>query len=184
MSENGGATAARKYSKKAVGSLQSGQQVLEDPSGLFRQGYDIGLNFAKNPLSLSPEIVATMKQRGFDEAGGAFQGALNTIGERMGAMGMYRSGGTNTQFQNAAAEYGGRIADVSRQVDTDAAKQRNTDWMQAISAILPLIQQQQRPYEQIANAYMATGSNPAFGQPGSGLGIGQGIGSLLGALIA
>lgn len=180
MGESTGTKYAKKYTKKAVGSLTTGQGVLEAPGGLFDFGRQIGLQWGKQPLSLSPEVVAGMKQRGFDTADQAFQGALDTIGERQGAAGLYRSGGTNQGFQNAAAQYGGQIADVSRQIDTQAALQRNADFMQAIQSLLALSGAQQRPYEQIANAYMGASSNPAFSQPGPLQGIGAGLGQLAG----
>lgn len=184
MSESSGARSARRYTGRAVSSLEAGQGLMNQPGGLFDTASQVGLTFGKSPLSLSPEVVAMMKQRQYDDSSRALQGALDMIGERQGAMGMYRSGGTNLQFQNAAGEFGRSIADQSRQIDTQAALQRNQDFMNAIAAILPLVQQQQRPYENIANVYSGAASNSNFSQPGAGLGIGQGIGTLLGALVA
>ncbi len=182
-SESSGARSARRYTGRAIDTLQQGQGVMNQPGGLFDTASNVGLTFGKSPLSMSPEVVALIKQRGYDDSSRAFQGALDMIGERQGAQGMYRSGGTNLQFQNAAGEFGRATADQSRQVDTQAALQRNQDFMNAIAAILPLVQQQQRPYEQMAQIYGGAASNQNFSQPGAGAGIGQGLGALLGALI-
>lgn len=137
-----------------------------------------------HPLTFSPEVIQMLKQRMYDESATAFQGGLDAIGERMGAAGLYRSGSTNQQFQNAAGQYGRGIADASRQVDTQAALQRNQDYGSAIQNAMAMLGLQQRPYENIANAYSGAASNPAFGQPGPGAGIGEGLGSILSVLLA
>jgi len=150
----------------------------------FQGAMGIAQQQTASPLSLSPEILQMLKQRMFDDSATAFQGGMDSISERMGASGLYRSGSTNQQFQNAAGQYGRGIADASRQVDTAAALQRNQDYSSAIQNAMAMLGLQQRPYEQIANAYSGGASNSNLGQPGPGGGFGEGLGSILGVLLA
>src|SRR5688500_20378088 len=82
--ESPAATSAKKFTKQAVGSLQSGQQVMEG-NPAFQGAMGIAQQQTASPLSLSPEILQMLKQRMFDDSATAFQGGLDSISERMGA---------------------------------------------------------------------------------------------------
>lgn len=178
-----GQAQAKKYVKQSVGSYKAGQKVLESAPA-FQGAMGIANTQTANPLTFSPGVISGMKQRLYDDSSQAFQGALDQIGEQMGAAGLYRSGGTNTQFQRAASDYARGIADASRQVDTQAALQRNTDYTSAIQNAMAILGLQQRPYENIGQAYLGGSNNATLTQPSGGELFGQGLGSLLGVLLA
>lgn len=179
--ESEGQETSREFTQEGVAELRRGKAKLEG-TGSFKNLLEmIGLQTG-DPLTFSPQVVQGMKQQGFDDSSRAFQGALSQIGDRMGALGMFRSGATNQQFQNAAADYGGRVADVSRQIDTQAALQRNQDLAAAVQNAMQVLGLQQRQYENIGNAWIGSATNPVFSQPDSG-GIGGLLGTLAGAFI-
>jgi hypothetical protein len=174
-----GQSQAKKYIKQSVGSYKAGQQALESAPS-FQGAQGIVNTQTAHPQSLSPDVVRGMKQNMYDDSSLAFQGALGQIGEAMGAQGLYRSGGTNTQFQKAAGDYGRGIADASRQIDTQAALQRNTDYASAIQNAMAVLGMQQRPYENIGQAYLGGSNNGVWQQPSGGEQAAQGLGSILG----
>jgi len=179
--DTAGQAQTKKYVKKSVGSYEAGQKKLEGAQS-FQNLFGIINSQSAHPESLSPEIVRGIKQRMYDDSSLAFQGGLEQIGEAMGAAGQFRTGGTNTQMQRAAGEYGRGIADASRQVDTAAALQRNQDYSSAIQNALSVLGMQQRPYENIGAAYLGGSNSPVWQQPSGGEQFGEGLGSILGIL--
>lgn len=179
--DSAGQSQVKKFTKQAVGSYREGQKTLEGAPS-FQNLFGIINSQSAHPESLSPSVVRGIKQNMYDESSHAFQGALSQIGEQMGAAGLFRSGGTGNQFQQAAGEYARGIADASRQVDTQAALQRNQDYSSAIQNALAVLGMQQRPYENIGNAYIGAGSNPVWQQPSGGEQAAEGLGGILGIL--
>lgn len=181
--ETSGQTQARRYTKKAVGTLQGAQgALLLDPN--FLLGRDLAYELAQSPYSMPPEVVQGIINTGTENAYGAYRGQLDQLGERATAAQGYRSGATRMQERRAAQGLGSDIANLTRQTMTTAALQRPQDIIQAINAQLPILQTQFQFPRDIANVYSGAATNPILAQPSPLAQVGGGLGGLLGIGLA
>lgn len=190
----GGALAQGSATKKAqnrgaslqnqgLDALQSAQNDLlgSDPYKAFTS---LLSQFSTNPNTYTPELIASIKGRASDAAQQGYGEAMNAAWDRAGAQGAYRDGSTRAGESRLGQQLGGRLADISRQVDEDAAKQRIADLAQFGSLLQGFFNLRSGPAQAYANAAIGVGTQQAnynaspFGDAAKGIGtLGMAIGS-------
>lgn len=180
--ETEGQGQVKKYTKQAANTLKTGQQqFLLDPNFLIGQqrGYELGVN----PFTYDAATIQNMKNTATEGAYGAFGGQMDEIMERSTAGAGARSGTSLGMQRRAAQGLGGQIANINRQVDTAAAMARPEDLVRAMSAQLPMLQQQYQWPRDIASAYLGGMQSPVWQQPSAGENLAGGLGSLGGMFL-
>jgi len=181
MSSSEGTGTAKRYSKKAVSTLQDAKSEFQQ-SPLFQIGRDLALSFAQNPESLPPEVVALLKANVADTAQNAARSNLDQgLSGLTGTSGV-RSGAANGLRAETASRLGSDIATGQRDIDIAAAQQRPADILNAVNLVSQILGQQFQFDRDISNAYLGSGSLLAQigAQPSTLQQIGQGIFGTLG----
>lgn len=179
-----GQKTAKKYTGKAVDTLQGARtDMLSNP--LYLLGQQIARQVGEQPLSLPPEIVNLIKSNQTQQTYDAYNGAVGSGLERAGAVGAYRDGSTRQFERNQAADLGGAIGNMNRNVDIQAAMQRNPDMANASNLLNSNLQTKYGFDRDIANVFSGAATNPVWSQqtpkPGALGGLGGIGGSIAGS---
>lgn len=181
-SQTSGQKTASKYTKNAVGVLDSAQTDLNQ-NPLYLMGQQLASMYLSNPQTFTPELVAQMKSTANADAVQGAQGAFNQFAEKQGSSGQYRSGATGQEAMQIAQGLGGSIQKNNTSIDTLAAQQRPVDFVNALNAMYPMLQTQYGFQKDIANAYLGAASNPILGQASPWAQVGTGVGQLGGVAL-
>lgn len=138
-----------------------------------------------NPGTMTPELVAQMKQSNAAESHAAAKGAQDEMLNRLGVTGNVRGGSAIRGTNDIAARLGEAIATGNRAIDIQAANQNRQDTVQGINAAMAWLSQKLGIDTSIANAQLGAASTLAglAAQPTplqAGL---QGLGGLIGNVI-
>lgn len=161
------ANAAEDAQNRGMGLQQQGLNALGASqkdllgSAPYMSFVDLMTQFSKQPQTFGPGDLESIKARATGEA---HQGARNTTmaaWERAGATGSYRDGSTRAVEGRIGQQLGGRLGDISRQVDEMGARQRYTDLAQFGSLLQNLFQLRQGPAQAFSNAAIGVGSEQA-----------------------
>lgn len=109
--------------------------------------------YAQDPYTFDATDVANMKARAANEVHQGARNATMTAWERAGAVGGYRDGSTRAVEGRIGQQVGARLGDISRQIDTDAARQRIDDIARFGSLLQGYLQLRSAPSQNLANAY-------------------------------
>lgn len=182
----GGMTSGQKQSKKfteaGVSTLREGQTAMMSDA-LFRAGRQLALEYASNPYTFDPKLVAQLRALAADQQSVAARQAEQQVAERAGATGSYRSGMTGEMQRRVALQQGQGIADAYRQIDTQAALQRPQDIANAVAMMNAVLGPQYQWNRDIANVYAGGSSNPVWQQPSPWATFGTGVGNIFGSLV-
>ena len=173
---------SKKFTTQGVGALTQGQtQMLSDP--LFRAGQQLALEYAKNPYTFDPKLVAQLRALASDQQATAGRQAAQQVSERAGATGSYRSGMTGDMQRRLALQQGQGIADAYRQIDTQAAMQRPQDIANAVAMMNAVLGPQYQWNRDIANVYAGGAGSNVWQQPSPWASFGTGVGKIFGSLV-
>jgi len=174
---------AKKYTQQAVSQLQSGRaDMLMNP--LYLAGQERAKQYLANPQSFSPEIVAQMKAIATDAMRSQGDSATRAMGERAAAGGRFRSGQTGDMIQRAQLQIGQGIADQYRQIESQAALQKNVDLANAVNLGMSVMAPQYQWDRDIAGVYGGAAMNPIWQQPSPLAQVAGGLGSIGGTILA
>lgn len=183
MGQTSGQKTASKYTKQGVQTLQNAQaDMLQNPT--YLAGQNLALQLMQNPYSFSDGIKQMIEAAGIGQAQGSYQDSLKDTWEKAGAAGGYRSGFTRGQEMRLSQGLGEQAGNITRQVETDAARQRPIDISNALSAGSSALSQRYHFDENIANMLAGAAGNPIWQQPSVTQQIGSGVGQLGGAGLA
>lgn len=150
--ESEGAERQTRFVGQATNQLRAAkQQQSEDP--IFQLSRALTTKFGQNPQSMSPQVVAGMKANMTGEATRASQGAFNSARESAAASGAFRGGAQRGREYRISQQLGDTIAEGNRQIDTQAALQRNQDYSAALDAMAKMLGTTYQFDRDIANAY-------------------------------
>lgn len=135
------------------------------------------------PFTYTPEIISGMKAGATEQAQGAYEGALGQSLERAGAAGGYRGGAQRGTERRLAQGLGGTIANLNREIDTQAAMQRGVDIQNAVGLATPVLNSQYQFPRDIANVYSGASVNPIWQQPSPFAQLASGVGGLGGSIL-
>ena len=180
--QTAGQETAGKFTKSGVKTLKDAySKFLQDP--LFLAGKKLAQQRVDQPYTFTPEVIAGMKARAREGAQTDYEGALGSSLERAGAAGAYRSGSTRGMEQRLAQGLGSTVANLNRDIDTQAALQRPVDISNALNSFLPTLAAQFQFPRDIANTYAGAASNPIWNQPSPFAQLLGGIGGVGGGLL-
>lgn len=181
--DNSGQQAALGLIGKGVDELSAARsQYLSSP--LFADTQGIAGQVAAQPLSLGPQQIAQIKGADIDAAQNQARGALNQVGETAAAHGGIRSGGFLGQSLGITQRLGQTVADVGRQVDEAAARQRLQDLSGSYALLNTAANAPFQFSRDIANMYGGGAQSHALAPtPGIGAGLGGILGTVAGKLI-
>jgi hypothetical protein len=181
-SETQGQATSRKYTKRGVNTLKDAySQFLEDP--LFMRQRGIVQNRLDQPFTFDASTVAGMKAGANEQAQGAYQGALGQSLERAGAAGGYRGGAQRGSERRLAQGLGSTVANLNREIDTQAALQKGVDVQNASTLGSGLLTSQYQFPRDIANIWAGAATNPTLLQPSPFAQLMSGVGQTASSLI-
>jgi hypothetical protein len=155
--------------------------MLSDP--LFRAGQQLALEYARNPQTFNPQLIAQLRALAADQQAVAARQAEQQVLERAGATGSYRSGMTGEMQRRVMQQQGQGIADAYRQIETQAAMQRAADTQNALAAMNAVLGPQYQWNRDIAGVYSQGSSNPVWAQASPWATFGTGLGNIFGGLV-
>lgn len=181
MGQTSGQKQAGKYIGQAGGQIDA-LAASQAASPLYQLGYALAKSVGENPLTMGPEVTDKIKRTAMDTASNSYAQNTAQLQERFGATGNAGSGYAYGAQRDEALRLGGKLGDISRDVDVAAAQQRRQDEASAISILQAMLGVEQAPFRDKANILAGGAALPVWSQPSAGASLGQGLGSLAGTV--
>lgn len=128
----------------AVNELDAFNEQFQNSPELANLMAAIG-RYGQDPMTYSPEFVASQKARLAEDAVGGAKAATGQAWERAGAKGAYRDSSTRAAERNIGLRQGAMIAQGNRDVDAQARSTRAADLSQFGAILSALTNMRMQP---------------------------------------